>query len=110
MQQVRQLPDLLNMNLSIVSGIENTLGQNGHRAFLGAYECRCFHRGMMGFGYRLALEDTRNECGGERIAGSYRIGNLNRRGWLERNPAGGEDVASVDAAGQNEHLEVVFAE
>lgn len=64
----------------------------------------------MGFGDALALEKRGYEGGGETVTGADGVGDLNFRGWLERDVTGGEDIASVDSAGQNEHSEVVFAQ
>lgn len=82
----------------------------GHGAFAGADEGRGSDGEGVGFGDALALEKRGYEGGGEAVAGADGVGDFDFRGGLERDVAGGEDVAAVDSAGQNEHSEVVFAQ
>ena len=64
----------------------------------------------MGLFYRLTLQDACDEGRREGVAGAYSVGNLHFRCGLERNLSRCEDVAAVDAARQDEHLQVVFAQ
>ena len=83
--------------------------EHGHGALLGAYECGCLNCFEMRFFNGVSFEDVGYEGCRERVACAYSVGHLHFGCGLERNVAGGEDVTAVDAAGEYEHLEVVFA-
>ena len=64
----------------------------------------------MGLLHALSFEYRCDKCGGKAVAGTYGIGYLNLGCGPERHVARGEHVAAVDAAGEDEHLQVVFAQ
>lgn len=64
----------------------------------------------MGFLNTFSFEYRRYKCGRETVAGSDGICDFHFRRGLERYVAWSEHVAAVDAAGENEHFEIVFAE
>lgn len=64
----------------------------------------------MGFGHALAFENRRYECCSEAVAGADCIGHFYYGCRLERYLSGGEYIAAVDTAGEDEHFEIVLAE
>ena len=64
----------------------------------------------MSLSYALALQDASAESTREAIACTNGIGNLYLWSLLERNLAWGEDVTSVHAASQHEHIKTILAE
>ena len=64
----------------------------------------------MGDRHRLALQEGADEGSGEGIAGTDGIGHLHLRSHLVGHAACVEDIASVGAAGQDEHLQAVLVE
>ena len=77
---------------------------------LGADECGSVYSFMMCFLDAFPFENAGDEGGCEGVAGADRVGNLYHWRGKEGYVSGSEDVASVDAAGEDEHLEVIFAE
>ena len=86
------------------------LWHHGHGAVLCADEGTDTDSGAVGFGYGLAIEDATYKGAGEGVAGAYGVGNGDLRSLLERYCTGGEDVGTVGAAGEHEHVEVVLAQ
>ena len=84
--------------------------EDGHGAFLGADVSRGAHGQRMGLRNAFTLEYRRYEGGGERVAGSYGISYFDLWRGLERHIARGEYVAAIDAAGEDEHLKIIFSE
>ena len=61
----------------------------------------------MGFRYGEIIHDGSGESSREGIASSDRIGHFHVRRRLERSEARHKDVASVYAAGEDDHLQTV---
>lgn len=85
-------------------------GEDGHGSVAGADEGRGADCEGVGLGDRLPAQNRGDESGCEAVACSDSIGHLDLGCGLEGDVAGSEDVATVDTAGENEHLEVVLAE
>ena len=64
----------------------------------------------MGFGHGFSPEDACDEGGGEGVASADGVGHLHFRSGLEGYVSGSEDIAAVDAAGEDEHPEIVLTE
>lgn len=84
-------------------------GEDGHGSLPGADVGGGADGKGVRLGHALPFEYRGDECGGETVARSYRVGYLDFWGRLERDVAGCKDVAAVDAASENEHLEIIFA-
>lgn len=84
--------------------------QHGHGSVAGADVGGGAHGQRMGLGNAFAPEYGGYEGCGEAVARAHRVGNLYMGCGLERDVAGCEHIAAVDAACENEHPEVVFAE
>ena len=65
---------------------------------------------LIGFGHRFSIENGGTESSCKRIACAHCVGNRYFGRLLERDNARCEHIAAIDAASENQHLQVVFCQ
>ena len=95
--------------MSVIESVGEFRWKHRHSTVSGAYESGGLNGARMGLRHASAFQQAGDKCRGEGVARTDGIGHLHHGSGLKRHIARGEDIAAVDATGENEHFKIVFS-
>lgn len=84
--------------------------EDGHGTILRTYVCAHADGNAVSLGDALSGKDGRHKRARKRVAGAHGVRHLHPRRLKMLNGTAREGITAVDAAGEDDHIEIVFAE